>query len=32
METFTNVKVNSEYDFPELLDLNPYSFKENMKD
>ena len=27
-----NVKINSEYEFPELLDLNPYSFKENMKD
>lgn len=30
-ETFNNVKINSSFDFPEILDLRPYSFGELMR-
>ena len=32
MDTFQNDKVNTRFEFPNVLDLKPYSFKEQMKD
>jgi hypothetical protein len=30
-ETFTNVKINTAFEFPKILDLKEFSFCENMK-